>query len=207
VLAFKVCLHTSKCLIFVWLNTDNVQYFFAAQILYKVATCLTKLSIGAMYLRIFPGARFKLAVYIVMGVTILYTLVAVFLTIFSCNPIDKAWNKNEPGTCLDSRSIWYCTSGHPSSPTHDGLAADSSAATSVMIILTDIFIIVLPINEIRRLQLPLVKKVLLAALFSLGVFVIACTVIRMITVTPQTTASDQTCELGHRLSSYWRSLT
>lgn len=57
-------------------------------------------------------------------------------------------------------------------------------------------IIGLPINEIRGLQLPLFKKVLLGCLFSLGVFVIACTVIRMITVSPQTTASDQTCQFS-----------
>jgi hypothetical protein len=67
-------------------------------------------------------------------------------------------------------------------------------ATSIMIILTDIMIIALPINEFRRLQLPLVKKILLCGLFSLGVFVIACTVYRMITVSPQTTAADQICE-------------
>lgn len=67
-------------------------------------------------------------------------------------------------------------------------------ATSVLNIVTDMLIIGLPINEIRRLQLPLVKKLLLCALFSLGIFVIACTVIRMITVSPQTTASDQTCQ-------------
>jgi hypothetical protein len=71
---------------------------------------------------------------------------------------------------------------------------DCSTATSILVILTDIMIIVLPINEIRRLQLPLVKKLLLSGLFSLGVFVIACTVYRMITVSPQTTASDQICE-------------
>jgi hypothetical protein len=63
-----------------------------------------------------------------------------------------------------------------------------------MIILTDVMIIVLPILEIRKLQLPLVKKLLLGGLFSLGVFVIACTVYRMITVSPQTTAADQICE-------------
>jgi hypothetical protein len=61
-----------------------------------------------MYLRIFPAKRFRLAVYIVIGFTVTYTLVAVLLTVFSCNPIDKAWNKTEPGTCIDSRTIWYC---------------------------------------------------------------------------------------------------
>ncbi|KAB5513511.1 integral membrane protein [Coniochaeta sp. 2T2.1] len=147
------------------------KWFFAAQILYKIATCCTKLSIGMMYLRIFPGRRFRVAVWSVMAITVTYTLVAVLLTVFSCNPIDKAWNKFMPGTCLASRSIWY--------------------STSIMILLTDIMVIALSINEIRRLQLPLVKKMLLCGLLSLGVFVIACTVYRMITVSPRTTAADQ----------------
>jgi hypothetical protein len=61
-----------------------------------------------MYLRIFPGHKFRVAVLSVMAITVTYTLVAVLLTVFSCNPIDKAWNKKLPGTCLPSRSIWYC---------------------------------------------------------------------------------------------------
>ncbi|PNP57416.1 hypothetical protein THARTR1_02413 [Trichoderma harzianum] len=148
------------------------KWFFAAQILYKITTCLTKMSLGMLYLRIFPDRKFRLAVVSVMAVTAAYTLAAVLMTIFACNPIEKSWNKPLPGKCVNSISIWY--------------------STSVLNIVTDILIIGLPINEIRRLQLPLVKKLLLCALFSLGIFVIACTVIRMITVSPQTTASDQT---------------
>ncbi|EFX01699.1 integral membrane protein [Grosmannia clavigera kw1407] len=147
------------------------KWFFAAQILYKIATCLTKMSICALYLRIFPSRRFHYAVYTVMAVTITYTIIAVFLTIFACHPISKSWNKKLEGTCMSSRSIWY--------------------STSIMIILTDFFIIVLPLHHIRSLKLPLVKKILLTALFGLGVFCILCTIIRMVTVSPRTTAADQ----------------
>ncbi|KAL7943963.1 hypothetical protein V8C42DRAFT_358684 [Trichoderma barbatum] len=148
------------------------KWFFVAQILYKVTTCLTKMSLGMLYLRIFPDRKFRIAVISVMVVTGAYTFAAVLLTIFACKPIDKSWNKALPGVCVNSISIWY--------------------STSVLNIVTDVLIIGLPINEIRRLQLPLVKKLLLCALFSLGIFVMACTIIRMITVSPQTTASDQT---------------
>jgi ABC-type transport system involved in Fe-S cluster assembly fused permease/ATPase subunit len=85
-----------------------VQWFFAAQILYKIATCLSKMSLGMMYLRIFPNRKFRTIVIAVMSITIAYTLAAVLLTVFACNPIDKAWNKALPGRCVDSRSIWYC---------------------------------------------------------------------------------------------------
>ncbi|PTB63167.1 hypothetical protein BBK36DRAFT_7775 [Trichoderma citrinoviride] len=148
------------------------KWFFAAQILYKVATCLTKTSLGMLYLRIFPGRKFRIAVISVMAITVAYTLAAVLLTVFACKPIEKSWRKTLPGVCVNSISIWY--------------------STSVLNIVTDMLIIGLPVNEIRRLQLPLARKLLFCALFSLGVFVIACTVIRMITVSPQTTASDQT---------------
>ncbi|KAL6862266.1 hypothetical protein J3F83DRAFT_745619 [Trichoderma novae-zelandiae] len=148
------------------------KWFFVAQILYKVTTCLTKMSLGMLYLRIFPDRKFRIAVISVMAITTAYTLAAVLMTIFACKPIEKSWRKTLPGVCVNSISIWY--------------------STSVLNIVTDVLIIGLPLNEIRRLQLRLARKLLLCALFSLGVFVIACTVIRMITVSPQTTASDQT---------------
>ncbi|KAH8660195.1 hypothetical protein BX600DRAFT_467390 [Xylariales sp. PMI_506] len=152
-------------------QTAAFKYFFAAQIIYKVAACLTKLSIAFLYLRIFPTRKFRIAVFVVVGITIAYTLAAVLVTVFSCNPIEKAWAKSMDGVCLNSRAIWY--------------------STSIMTILTDLMIIALPIFEIRKLHLPTIKKVMLSGLFSLGLFVIACTIIRMISVSPQTTASDQ----------------
>ncbi|KAH8203756.1 hypothetical protein TruAng_002049 [Truncatella angustata] len=164
------------------LHTDHVdsahkvtafKWFFAAQILYKAATCMTKLSICTLYLRIFPDRRFRKAVWVTIGIIVAYTIASIFVTIFSCNPVQKTWVKTMAGQCLDSRSIWY--------------------GTSVMVILTDLMIMVLPINEIRRLQLPLTKKLLLASLFSLGFFVVACTIVRMVSVSPQTTAADQIC--------------
>lgn len=63
-----------------------------------------------------------------------------------------------------------------------------------MIIITDVLIILLPLNQIRHLQLPLTRKILLSGVFSLGIFVIVCTIVRMCTVSPTTTAQDQICK-------------
>ncbi|KAF7883170.1 uncharacterized protein EAF01_011679 [Botrytis porri] len=54
----------------------------------------------------------------------------------------------------------------------------------------DLIIIVLPIYQIRRLQLPLSQKFGLALMPSLGFFVVACTVVRMATVGVAITATD-----------------
>lgn len=66
------------------------------------------MSLGMLYLRIFPDRKFRMAVVSVMAVTAAYTLAAVLMTVFACNPIEKSWNKPLPGKCVNSISIWYC---------------------------------------------------------------------------------------------------
>ncbi|KAM3074351.1 hypothetical protein ACMFMG_002840 [Clarireedia jacksonii] len=149
---------------------EALKWFFVAQLLYKIATCLTKLSILAFYLRLFPTKSFKIATYIVGAVCVAYAFAAVCETIWSCNPIAKSWDKSLPGKCIPIGNVWY--------------------STSVLSIATDMAIIILPIYQIRRLQLPMSQKVGLCLLFSLGLFVVACTIVRMATVGPAVSAKD-----------------
>ncbi|KAF7919079.1 uncharacterized protein EAE98_009399 [Botrytis deweyae] len=149
---------------------EALKWFFAAQLLYKIASCFTKISICLFYLRIFPSKNFRIATFVTIGIVIVYSIAAVSATIWSCNPIEKSWNKTLPGSCIQIGNVWY--------------------STSVMAIVTDLIIIVLPIYQIRRLQLPLSQKFGLVLMFSLGFFVIACTVVRMATVGPAITATD-----------------
>ncbi|TGO08978.1 hypothetical protein BTUL_0184g00250 [Botrytis tulipae] len=151
-------------------STNMLKWFFAAQLLYKIASCFTKISICLFYLRIFPSKNFRIATFVTIGIVIAYSIAAVSATIWSCNPIEKSWNKALPGSCIQIGNVWY--------------------STSVMAIVTDLIIIVLPIYQIRRLQLPLSQKFGLVLMFSLGFFVIACTVVRMATVGPAITATD-----------------
>ena len=63
-------------------------------------------------------------------------------------PIDKAWDKKVPGHCIQLGALWY--------------------STSVLAIVTDLAIIILPVKEILKLKLPQTQKIGLALLFSLG---------------------------------------
>jgi hypothetical protein len=67
---------------------------------------------------------------------------------FLGSPIERSWNKALPGKCIQIGDVWY--------------------STSVMAIVTDLAIIILPIYEIRRLQLPILQKLALCVMFSLG---------------------------------------
>ncbi|KAL9105534.1 MAG: hypothetical protein Q9227_009308 [Pyrenula ochraceoflavens] len=86
------------------------------------------------------------------------------------SPIEKAWDKKLDGHCISIGGVWY--------------------GNSVMTILTDLAIIILPVREILRLNMPMAQKLGLAMLFSLGFFVMACTIVRMITVGPAITKTD-----------------
>jgi hypothetical protein len=149
---------------------EALKWFFVAQLLYKVSICLTKLSILFFYIRIFPSQNFKRAVSALGGITVAYSFASVCCTIWQCDPIAKTWNKKLDGHCLEIGEVWY--------------------STSVMAIVTDLAIIILPVYQIRRLQMPLFQKLALCLMFSLGIFVIACTVVRMAVVGPAITALD-----------------
>ena len=69
------------------------KYFFAAQILYKVATMTTKVSLLLLYLRIFSNANFRLASWITIGVVIVYNMVSIFVS--QADPSSS----RDPGEC------------------------------------------------------------------------------------------------------------
>lgn len=61
-----------------------------------------------------------------------------------------------------------CVAGTALTTTYQISTAVTWYTTSALAIVTDIAIIALPVNEIRRLQLPRVQKLMLTFLFSLG---------------------------------------
>ena len=112
------------------------------------------------------------------------------LLLITDSPIEKAWNKKVDGHCISISGVWY--------------------GNSVMTILTDLAIIILPVREILRLNMPMAQKASLAVLFSLGFLcvlalwtsdfgcselmtvssVMACTIVRMVTVGPAVSKND-----------------
>ncbi|OAP65557.1 hypothetical protein AYL99_01529 [Fonsecaea erecta] len=152
----------NKVLAFEWL--------WIAQLLYKFANGMTKISIVLLYLRIFPTRKFQILAWAVIAYVVAYCTAAVCTSIWQCNPIAKAWKKTLPGHCIDIGKLWY--------------------ANSVLTIVADLVLIAMPVNQIVRLKLPLSQKLGLIFVFSLGVFVMACTIIRCVMLGPTTSQKD-----------------
>ena len=107
-----------------------------------------------LYLRIFPSKHFKHACYILIAIVSASGITFTLVTIWQCKPIEAFWDKSllgpsHPGNhCFDSEAFWF--------------------SYSVINIILDFFILLLPIHEILKLQLPMREKFALIGVFALG---------------------------------------
>lgn len=83
----------------------------------------------------------------------------VFLLIFTCVPRRKIWDTTVTGRCLDWRIVLI--------------------SGNIVTFISDVIIWVIPHNIIWRLQLKRSKKWGLSALFTIGVFAIICSAVRI----------------------------
>ena len=120
----------------------------------------TKMSFCFQYLRIFPGKRMRIAIYITIAASVIYILQSVLTMVLMCQPLSSFWEDGGfivPGKCLDFKTTLYI-----------------SAAINLV---TDIMIILLPIPGLKSLQLPAREKIGLIAVFSLGLGLVIQTII------------------------------
>jgi hypothetical protein len=125
-----------------------MQSFWASLIVYYLSLGLTKTSILLLYYRVFPTRKFHWACSTVMTLVILYTIWAVFGSIFACYPIESFWTRKPPFKCLDQYVMWF-----------------TNAAINIA---SDLAIIVLPIPVIRSLNLRRRQKQALIGIFAIG---------------------------------------
>jgi Fungal rhodopsin domain len=122
--------------------------YYVAQIFYALIQNIAKFSILFLYLRIFPTPRFRQAVKLSMIVIVCHTIAFTLGVGMQCFPLDSLWDATIPAKCIDIHifAIW-------------------GAALSIFY---DIVIMLLPISELKGLNLTLRKRVALCFMFALG---------------------------------------
>jgi hypothetical protein len=115
----------------------KIQYTGAIQ--YPLCVLFTKLSILYQYRRLFPNRDFKIMTDVLIAVMIMWCTAILLTGIFVCTPIRKAWSPLIPGKCISLVPFYY--------------------GMQIPNVMTDLLILLLPFNEIRRLDLPLNQKV------------------------------------------------
>lgn len=102
----------------------------------------------ALYYRIFITPRFRLVVILTVVWVILWLMTMEIVLGLECRPISKFWNSSVEGTCFNLVAFSYFT--------------------NIANLVTDIWIFLLPLPVILRLQITKNKKIGLSLLFSVG---------------------------------------
>lgn len=132
--------------------------FFWAQITYSNSLAFAKLAILAFYWRIFGTTDIKLPIKVLSTATIIWLIIRTFMTVFHCIPVQGFWDKNIGAKCTIDDGKYFM-------------------GTIITHMFLDIFILILPILQIRKLKLPRVQKVAVATMFMFGLFVCILSII------------------------------
>lgn len=119
--------------------------------LYTFITGMTKISLLYFFLRVFTSGPLRRMIHATIIVSALFVGTFILVVIFQCSPVNHTWlywDKEHPGKCVNiNAAVW---------------------ALAIINILLDVFIILLPIPELYKLNMPLKKKISLIFVFALG---------------------------------------
>ncbi|KAF2123897.1 hypothetical protein P153DRAFT_302951 [Dothidotthia symphoricarpi CBS 119687] len=142
--------------------TNFLKLFFMGEIFYVLALGISKISILFSFLRVFPAKDFRMQVYGVMGLSVAFTVAFFFATTFQCIPVSFAW------TTWDGLHEGRCNNVH--------LQGWISAGINIAL---DMIVMMLPLKHLWNLNMNLKKKIMVIAMFSVGIFVIFTSSIRL----------------------------
>jgi hypothetical protein len=160
-----------------WLIARLRQNFFVLEVFSCVVYLNLKLAFLVTYRRIFaPAAVYKWAINAGIVVVTLFYVGSFFWLIFKCQPIAKSWNPFLEGTCADE----FVPGGE----------------TGIFNVISDVYILLLPIPMIWKLQTDVKRKVQLLTVFSVGLFATITSIIRLEQTITQAKNPDSTYALG-----------
>ncbi|KAJ5159300.1 uncharacterized protein N7500_008951 [Penicillium coprophilum] len=109
--------------------------------IYVTTIGVTKVSILLMYCRIFPTKEIRTASMILGGISLAWVIAIIFVSIFQCTPIARAWDTRIPGTCIDLKG--------------------SFIGNAVPNVVTDIIILSLPVRVVWGLHASLTHRLVI----------------------------------------------
>lgn len=124
------------------------QIVFSETYLYVFTVALTKASILAMYWRVLPCEWTRRNVYACGGLVVAWTIAVTIANSFTCIPLQRVWNFRMPGKCFDWSAFYY--------------------GIQIPNILTDVYIVAIPLREVFGLRLTRPQKGVLVGIFGIA---------------------------------------
>lgn len=126
-------------------------YFYMDEIIYLAEVSLAKLALLFFYMRIFPSRNVQRLLWGTIAFDIAFGLAFVLVAIFQCKPVNYfwvMWDGEHKGQCLNINAITW-----------------SNAIISISM---DVWMLAIPLWQLRTLRLGWKKKAGVAAMFSVG---------------------------------------
>lgn len=117
--------------------------------LYLALAAVIRLALILFFERIFfPNPKFKVYTRIGIFSCVIFYIALLFRSIFQCSPLQKVWDPLLPGHCISQ--------------------AVGSYTTGIFNIISDLYILILPMPCIWALNLDIGRKLRIMAVFSVG---------------------------------------
>lgn len=84
-----------------------LQLQFVTKLAYVWGFVTVKMSFAVLYLRLLPGHVSRRINQVLLAVLAAEGVEATMVVVFHCKPIDKAWNIQKEGTCLNLKLFYY----------------------------------------------------------------------------------------------------
>jgi hypothetical protein len=151
----------------------SLKLLYGTLIAYQFSLCFTKLSLCALYLKVFTTSRSgRIFLYSVFGLVSVATIILECVCIFQCNPIQGVWDITIDKKCIDTIPAFY--------------------ASTVESVLVDILLIAFAAPKIMRLNLHARQKNALLFTICLGGVPVIASIIRAVRVSNILHAEDKT---------------
>ncbi|KAK7699612.1 hypothetical protein SLS64_011566 [Diaporthe eres] len=132
---------------------NTMKWLAASQKSYFPLILSIKLCILLGYLRVFKTDRgTNWGIWIGLATCSIFYIVTFFIDVFRCKPVEAAWNPAVNGTCLSYAAFPW--------------------ATGVFNVVSDFYILLLPLPIIFKMHMPLARRLRIASIFGLGTFVL-----------------------------------
>ncbi|PYH49580.1 uncharacterized protein BP01DRAFT_370258 [Aspergillus saccharolyticus JOP 1030-1] len=149
------------------------KFCYIATVLYCPMALLVKVALLSILIRIFAPYRTKvLMIYFFLGCLCIYYVIAEIVKIRMCDPISGYWTGSPNARCLNQRAA---------------LIADS-----VISVVSDLIILILPLPLTWSLQMSRSKKLRVIGMLSAGGLATAFSLYRLVLVVQDGSSRDQT---------------
>ncbi|KAE8377592.1 hypothetical protein BDV26DRAFT_304881 [Aspergillus bertholletiae] len=143
--------------------TQFYKYFQGLAVMYKIQISLAKISVCLFLLRIFQSRMFRTLAYTLIGINASIGITWALVDGLRCSPVHLAWDgwsNEEPGTCIDF--------------------IDAILGNCLVNIIVDAIMVLMPVYEVSKLQLPLYKKLTVGLMFVMGSVLTVIGIIRVV---------------------------